>query len=218
MAAGLGFKTFATGDVLTATDTNGYLMQGVLVFASAAARDSAITSPQEGQFAYLKDTDTTTYYSGSAWVSIGGAAAFVGAQIYDSNATQSISNNTATAITFNSEVLDTNNFHSTSSNTSRMTIPAAYAGKYMVVGQIFVQNNGNGTRRLEIYKNGSSFARTQNFADASEQGYLNINTTMSLAVSDYVELYVFQNSGSTLSIYGGTAPQLGWFNITYLGA
>jgi hypothetical protein len=70
MAAGLGFKTFANGDVLTANDTNGYLMQGVLVFASAAARDSAITSPQEGQFAYLKDTNVTTYYTGSAWANL----------------------------------------------------------------------------------------------------------------------------------------------------
>jgi hypothetical protein len=70
MAAGLGFKTFVTGDVLTAGDTNGYLMQGVLVFASAAARDSAITSPQEGQFAYLKDTNVTTYYTGSAWTNL----------------------------------------------------------------------------------------------------------------------------------------------------
>lgn len=70
MAAGLGFKTFATGDVLTATDTNGYLMQGVLVFASAAARDAAITSPQEGQFAYLKDTNVTMYYTGSAWANL----------------------------------------------------------------------------------------------------------------------------------------------------
>jgi hypothetical protein len=70
MAAGLGFKTFNTGDVLTAADTNGYLMQGVLVFASAAARDAAITSPQEGQFAYLKDTNVTTYYTGSAWTNL----------------------------------------------------------------------------------------------------------------------------------------------------
>ena len=72
MAAGLGFKTFATGDVLSAGDVNGYLMQGVLVFASAAARDAAITSPQEGQFAYLKDTNSTTYYTGSAWAASGG--------------------------------------------------------------------------------------------------------------------------------------------------
>ena len=43
-------------------------MQGVLVFASSAARASAITSPQEGQYSYLKDTDALEYYSGSAWV------------------------------------------------------------------------------------------------------------------------------------------------------
>jgi hypothetical protein len=68
MAAGLGFKTFTTGEVLTAADVNGYLMQGILVFASEAARNSAITSPQEGQFAFTKDTNTTWYYTGSAWV------------------------------------------------------------------------------------------------------------------------------------------------------
>jgi len=51
MAAGLGFKTFNTGDVLTASEVNGYLMQGILVFADTAARDAAITSPQAGQFA-----------------------------------------------------------------------------------------------------------------------------------------------------------------------
>lgn len=68
MAAGAGFKTFATGDVLTAADTNSYLMQGVWVFASAAARDAAVTAPQEGNTCYLKDTDQILVYSGSAWV------------------------------------------------------------------------------------------------------------------------------------------------------
>lgn len=76
MAAGLGFKTFTTGEVLSAGDTNGYLMQGVLVFASAAARDAAITSPQEGQACYLKDTDAVMTYSGSAWVAVGGTVSF----------------------------------------------------------------------------------------------------------------------------------------------
>ena len=71
MAAGLGYKEFATGDVLTAADANGYLAsQVVMVFASAAARTSAIASPQEGMISYLKDTNATEYYSGSAWVSI----------------------------------------------------------------------------------------------------------------------------------------------------
>jgi hypothetical protein len=70
MAAGEGFKTFISGDVLTAADVNGYLMQGVLVFANATNRDAEITSPQEGQFAYLKDTNVTTYYTGSAWANL----------------------------------------------------------------------------------------------------------------------------------------------------
>ena len=74
MAAGLGFKTFNTGDVLSAADTNGYLMQGVLVFADAAARSAAITSPQEGQTSYLKDTDVIQVYSGSAWVTKSGGS------------------------------------------------------------------------------------------------------------------------------------------------
>jgi hypothetical protein len=74
MAAGLGFKTFTTGEVLTADNVNGYLMQGILVFASAAARDAAITSPQEGQACYLKDTNQVLTYSGSAWVAVGGGS------------------------------------------------------------------------------------------------------------------------------------------------
>lgn len=74
MAAGLGYKEFNTGDVLTAADANGYLAsQVVMVFASAAARTSAIASPQEGMISYLKDTNSTEYYSGSAWVAIGGS-------------------------------------------------------------------------------------------------------------------------------------------------
>lgn len=71
MAAPLGFKTFATGDVLSAADTNGYLMQGVWTFASAAARTTAVTSPQQGNVSYLKDTNSLEIYSGSAWVAYG---------------------------------------------------------------------------------------------------------------------------------------------------
>jgi hypothetical protein len=74
MAAGQGFKTFATGDVLTAADTNGYLMsQTVMVFADSTARAAAITSPQQGMISFLKGTNATEYYNGSAWTAIGGA-------------------------------------------------------------------------------------------------------------------------------------------------
>jgi len=75
MAAGQGYIEFATGDVLTAASANGYLAsQVVMVFASAAARTSAIASPQEGMISYLKDTNATQYYSGSTWVSVGGSS------------------------------------------------------------------------------------------------------------------------------------------------
>ena len=66
--AGLGKKTFVAGDVLTASDVNGYLMeQSVMVFAGTAARNAAITTPTEGMFSFQKDTDQLTYYDGTNW-------------------------------------------------------------------------------------------------------------------------------------------------------
>ena len=78
MAAGLGFKTFATGEVLSAANVNGYLMQGILVFATEAARNAAITVPAEGQFAFTKDTNSTWYYDGAAWVASGASGDVTG--------------------------------------------------------------------------------------------------------------------------------------------
>lgn len=78
--AGAGFRTFAAGEVLTAANVNTYLMQqSLMVFASSGARGSAITSPSEGMFTYLTDTNALEYYDGSAWqpfTSGGGGATF----------------------------------------------------------------------------------------------------------------------------------------------
>jgi hypothetical protein len=104
MAAGLGFKTFNTGEVLTSADVNGYLMQGVLVFASEAARDAAITSPQEGQFAYTKDNNSLWYYDSAAWVASGatgdieGVTAGTGISGGGTSGTVTITNSMATEI------------------------------------------------------------------------------------------------------------------------
>jgi hypothetical protein len=67
MAAGEGFKEWQTGDVLTANDVNGYLNQGIWVFDDAADRTAQVTSPQEGNFSYLRDTNKLYYYTGAAW-------------------------------------------------------------------------------------------------------------------------------------------------------
>jgi hypothetical protein len=94
MAAGLGFIEFTTGDILTAATANGYLAsQTVMVFASAAARTSAIASPQEGMMSYLKDTNSVEYYSGSAWVAVSGGGGGGG---YTSLASGSLSGSSVT--------------------------------------------------------------------------------------------------------------------------
>ena len=55
---GSGFKTFTAGAVLTASDVNNYLMdQSVMYFATTTARDTAITSPEEGMVAFIGSND-----------------------------------------------------------------------------------------------------------------------------------------------------------------
>jgi len=104
MAAGLGFKTFTTGEVLTAGDVNGYLMQGINVFATTTARNAAITAPAEGQFAFTKDTNSLWYYDGAAWVASGatgdieGVTAGVGISGGGTSGTVTVTNSMATAI------------------------------------------------------------------------------------------------------------------------
>ena len=104
MAAGQGFKTFITGEVLTAGDVNGYLMQGINVFATTTARNAAITAPAEGQFAFTKDTNSLWYYDGAAWVASGaagdieGVTAGVGISGGGTSGTVTVTNSMATAI------------------------------------------------------------------------------------------------------------------------
>jgi len=73
--AGAGFKTFNSGDILSASDVNTYLMQqAVMNFANAAARTSAfpaLTSANEGLLSYLADANSLEIYNGSAWVQVG---------------------------------------------------------------------------------------------------------------------------------------------------
>ena len=66
--AGAGFKLFENGNVLLASEVNTFMMdQMIMVFADAATREASITAPSEGMFAFLKDTDTLTFYDGTSW-------------------------------------------------------------------------------------------------------------------------------------------------------
>jgi hypothetical protein len=67
----MAYKVFTNGSVLPASDVNDYLMnQSVIVFASSAARASAITSPVEGMVTYLQDTNIYQFWNGSAWTNL----------------------------------------------------------------------------------------------------------------------------------------------------
>lgn len=76
---GSGYRTFVSGEILTAANVQGYLAdQAVMVFANASARDSAISSPADGMICYLEDTGYYQAYESSSWTNMitsGGAAA-----------------------------------------------------------------------------------------------------------------------------------------------
>jgi hypothetical protein len=66
------FLDFTAGQILTAAQVDNYLMrQSIMTFDDAAARTSALSAVlAEGMFSFLKDTDATEYYNGSAWVGV----------------------------------------------------------------------------------------------------------------------------------------------------
>lgn len=63
-----GFRTWTPGEVITADNVQDYLQdQTVMVFASDAARTSAVPVPTEGMLSWLEDENEFFYYDGSAW-------------------------------------------------------------------------------------------------------------------------------------------------------
>jgi hypothetical protein len=67
-----GYKDFVAGAVLTAADLEQYCeLQGIMKFASAAARTTALSGVlEEGLFSFLLDTNVLQVYSGSAWSTV----------------------------------------------------------------------------------------------------------------------------------------------------
>lgn len=66
---------YTAGEVLTAADMN-ITNSGIPVFATTVTRDAAFGGAgektlAEGQFAYIEATNTTQYYDGAAWQTVG---------------------------------------------------------------------------------------------------------------------------------------------------
>ena len=108
--------------------------------------------------------------------------------------TQLVPNATFTAITYDTETTDTLNWHSTSSNTSRIT--PNIAGFYLV--SFNGVSNGASTRNISaIYKNGAVVAKTDVSTTTTA---LDITTVVSLnGTTDYVESVLYQQNGSSVN-------------------
>lgn len=114
--------------------------------------------------------------------------------------TQSVATGgTGTIMSANSENFDNDAMHSTVSNTSRIT--AQTAGRYLLTANADFASNTTGTRQIQFRLNGSTFFATVRI-NAITGGFLSIvqtTATVVLAVGDYVETNLFQNSGGSLN-------------------
>lgn len=116
---------------------------------------------------------------------------------------QSLPNNTYTPITFTSEVVDRDNGHSVTTNTSRYT--AQTAGYYLFNASIQYAANVTGTRRAFWYFNGAAapngggFFSTASTLTAVTATVIAPPLLQYCAVGDYVEITGLQNSGAALS-------------------
>lgn len=94
----MAYKTFVNGYPLNASEINENLMnQAIAVFVDATARDAAITSPVDGQYAHLTGSDTLTRYNGSAWETFGGAPTLTANRAVATNGSGALTASTVTA-------------------------------------------------------------------------------------------------------------------------
>lgn len=78
--AGAGWKSYSTGDLISATEFQTFVQDQVIqVYADSSARDTALgTSDAEGMFCFLKDSNTLQFYDGSSWVNFIGEGDITG--------------------------------------------------------------------------------------------------------------------------------------------
>ena len=121
-----------------------------------------------------------------------------GARVYNS-AAESIPDGTVTLLTFDSERYDNGGLHSTVTNTGRLT--AVKAGKYLITAHVEFATNATGYRGVILVLNAATqIAYLDLPAVSGAPTELSISTLYHLAASDYVTVWVQQNSGGALDV------------------
>lgn len=131
---------------------------------------------------------------------------------------QSISNDTLVAVNWDVEVFDTDSIHDNVTNNTRFTAPIA--GKYLVTAQVAWAASANLHRRgcaIKINNSatyyGSVIGAVENIVYVTSGSWI-----ISLAASDYVEIFAYQDSTASLNVIGNdTASGISNASFAYLG-
>lgn len=155
------------------------------------AEGSAPSTPASG-FGRIYVKTTGLFFIGDNGVEIGplagagGLPTFSGVSLTKS-ATQAITQNTSTAVTFNGEDFDTDTYHDNSSDTSRITVPAT--GYYMVGGSIEMTGMADQTFSiLRFRKNGTTVLDGRSRSGYSTTGGNTYSKIVALTAADYLEM------------------------------
>jgi hypothetical protein len=128
---------------------------------------------------------------------------------------QSIGDASTVAIQFNAaDIWDTHNFHDTSTNNTRITIPTGLGGRYLVWGVAGFANNATGTRIIRFLVNGSTTYEVFRTTSAGVWGGA-ATIGMSLNAGDYIEMGLYQSSGGSLNT--NVTSQVTQFGVTFMG-
>ena len=117
-----------------------------------------------------------------------------------------------TSLTFDSERWDTANLHETATNSGRLKAPVP--GKYYIFANITWETPiGSGLWGLRLQLNGKTVIAEETLPNTAApfRVSMSVGTRYALAAGDYVEVQVFQNSGSLLLIrhISATSPEFG---------
>jgi len=116
------------------------------------------------------------------------------------DADQSIGTGSLTAVALNTDLWDTDSMHDPTTNNSRMTFTTA--GIYVLNAQIQWSNNSSGRRETFIKFNGGDDIMAATELPASGDGSIpqNLCAIYEFDADDYVEIIVYQNSGSSVNL------------------